>query len=46
MGGFVVNESFSKDKPVTLVYQGLEYELILQQNGNFSTDPSSASEIF
>ena len=46
MGGFVVNESFSKDKPVTLVYQGLEYELILQQNGNFSTEPSSASEMF
>ena len=46
MGGFVANESFSKDEPVTLNHQGLEYELILQQNGNFSTEPSSASEMF
>ena len=46
MGGFVANESFSKDEPVTLNHQGLEYELILQQNGNFSTEPSNASEMF
>ena len=45
-GGFVANESFSKDEPVTLNHQGLSYELILQRNGNFSTEPSSASEMF
>ena len=46
VGGFVANESYSKDEPVSLDYQGLEYELIPQQNGNFSTEQSSASEIF
>lgn len=46
MGGFTANESFSKDEPVILNHQGLEYELILQQNGNFSTEPSSANEMF
>ncbi|MCF0185353.1 MAG: hypothetical protein HUJ98_02560 [Bacteroidaceae bacterium] len=45
-GGFVANESYSKDEPVSLEYQGLEYELIPQQNGNFTTLQSSASEIF
>ena len=45
-GGFVANESFSKDSPVSLSYEGLTYELILQPNGNFSTQQSSASEIF
>lgn len=45
-GGFVANESYSKDSPVNLEYQGLTYELILQPNGNFSTQQSSASEIF
>lgn len=45
-GGFVANESFSKDSPVNLNYQGLTYELILQPNGNFSTQQSSANEIF
>lgn len=45
-GGFVANESYSKDEPVSLNYQGLEYELIPQQDGNFSTEQSSASEIF
>lgn len=45
-GGFVANESFSKDSEVSLYYQGLEYELIPQQNGNFSTQQSYASEIF
>ena len=45
-GGFVANESYSKDSPVTLNYQGLTYELIPQPNGNFSTQQSSASEIF
>lgn len=46
IGGFVANESFSKDSEVSLNYQGLEYELIPQQNGNFSTQQSNASEIF
>lgn len=45
-GGFVANESYSKDSPVSLEYQGLTYELIPQQNGNFSTQQSSANEIF
>ena len=45
-GGFVANESYSKDSPVSLDYQGLTYELIPQPNGNFSTQQSSASEIF
>lgn len=45
-GGFVANESYSKDSPVSLEYQGLEYELILQPNGNFSTQQSSANEVF
>ncbi len=45
-GGFVANESFSKDSPVTLNHQGLTYELIPQPNGNFSTQQSSASEVF
>ena len=45
-GGFVANESYSKDSPVNLNYQELTYELIPQPNGNFSTQQSSASEIF
>ncbi|WP_276892357.1 hypothetical protein [Hallella bergensis] len=45
-GGFVANESYSKDNPVSLEYQGLEYELIPQLNGNFTTKQSSAIEIF
>ena len=45
-GGFVANESYSKDSPVSLNYQGVSYELIPQQNGNFSTMQSNASEIF
>lgn len=45
-GGFVANESYSKDDPVTLEYQELEYELILRADGNFSTKPSDKSEIF
>ncbi len=45
-GGFVANESYSKDNPVSLNYQGLEYEFIPQQNGNFSTKQSNANEIF
>lgn len=45
-GGFVANESFSKDSAVSLNYQGVVYELILQPNGNFSTQPSDKSEMF
>jgi hypothetical protein len=43
-GGFIEDESFSKDYPQTLQNQILEYELILQQNGNFSAKPSSAED--
>lgn len=45
-GGFVANESYSKDSPVSLEYQRLTYELIPQQNGNFSTLQSNANEVF
>lgn len=45
-GGFVSNEHFSKDEPQTLNNQILEYELIMQQNGNFMTRASSESEVF
>ena len=46
IGGFVANESFSKDNAVTLDYQGLNYELIPQRNGNFNTEQSSETEMF
>ena len=46
MGGFVADESFSKDSPVSLHYEELTYKLILQTNGNFSKKRSSPSEIF
>lgn len=45
-GGFVSNESYSKDSPITLDYEEMDYELIPQQNGNFSTRQSSSAEIF
>lgn len=45
-GGFVANESYSKDSPISLEYEGLNYELIPQPNGNFNTQQSSVSEIF
>ena len=45
-GGFITNESFSKDNAVTLDYQGLNYELIPQRNGNFNTELSSETEMF
>lgn len=45
-GGFLRDEIFSKDNPQYLDGQILTYELILQQNGNFSTKPSSQSEMF
>lgn len=43
-GGFISNESFGKDDPQYLSNNILEYELILQQNGNFSTRPSNPEE--
>lgn len=45
-GGFVENESFSKADAVSLNCQEMDYELIPQPNGNFSTMESNASEIF
>ena len=45
-GGFVSDEHVSKDSPQQLNNSILTYELILQQNGNFSTRPSSVSEAF
>ena len=45
-GGFVANESYSKDNATNLHYQGLTYELIPQQHGNFYTKQSNADELF
>jgi hypothetical protein len=45
-GGFVSNESVTKDNYINLYSQIMTYELILQQQGNFSTKPSSKSEAF
>lgn len=45
-GGFVSNESYSKDSPTSLYYEGLTYELTPRTNGNFSTQHSTANEIF
>lgn len=45
-GGFVTDEHFGKDNPKMLVNNILEYELILQQNGNFKTKPSNLDEAF
>ena len=45
-GGFVTGESFGKDDPVTLYNQILTYELIIQQNGNFTTRPSNKNDAF
>lgn len=43
-GGFISNEEFGKDEPQSLSNNVLEYELIMQQNGNFSTRPSNPEE--
>lgn len=43
-GGFVADEYFGKDDPQTLSNNILEYQLILQRNGNFSTRPSNPEE--
>jgi len=45
-GGFIDNVSFSKDKPQRIDNAKLSYELVLQQNGNFSTKPSNSDEAF
>lgn len=45
-GGFVANESVTKDNYIHLYSQIITYELILQQHGNFSTIPSSKNEAF
>ena len=43
-GGFIANEDFGKDELQTLSNDILEYQLILQENGNFSTRPSNPEE--
>jgi len=43
-GGFISNEDFGKDDPQLLHNNVLEYELILQKKGNFSTRPSNPLE--
>lgn len=44
MGGFISQEDFGKDDPIYLNNNILEYQLILQPNGNFSTQPSNPEE--
>lgn len=43
-GGFVAEEHVGKDSPQNLYNDILGYELILQQNGNFSTQVSNPQE--
>ncbi|MDR1723183.1 MAG: thermonuclease family protein [Tannerella sp.] len=43
-GGFIVYEEFGKDDPQVLKNNILEYVLILQVNGNFSTKESNMEE--
>lgn len=45
-GGFITNENFGKDSPQSLSNNILQYELILQQNGNFSMRDSNPTEAF
>ena len=45
-GGFIESEHFGKDEPEHLSDMIRSYELILQQNGNFSTRPSNSNEAF
>lgn len=46
-GGFVCDESFSKDDPVTLEqYQYVEYSLTPTTNGNFQTKHTDKNEVF
>ena len=46
IGGFVTMEDVSKDSYIDLYSQIMTYELILQEDGNFSTKPSSKNEAF
>jgi hypothetical protein len=43
-GGFISGESFGKDETQDLNNDQLQYTLVLQQNGNFSTIPSDPNE--
>lgn len=43
-GGFVSGEQVSKDDPQSLDNNILKYELILQNHGNFKTQPSNLEE--
>jgi hypothetical protein len=45
-GRFISDESFGKDGPQRLENSILEYELIVQPSGNFSTIPSTPEEAF
>jgi len=45
-GGFISAEHFGKDDSQHLSNNILEYELILQEHGNFSTRPSNQNEAF
>ena len=45
-GGFIEDEHIGKDDPQTLSNNILEYKLVLQRNGNFSTKPSNSKEAF
>jgi hypothetical protein len=45
-GGFITKEYFGKDDPQILNNNVLTYELIMQENGNFSTRPSNQEEAF
>jgi len=45
-GGFISEVTFGKDSPQSLSNTVLSYELILQKDGNFSTQPSNSSEAF
>ncbi|MEI6265919.1 MAG: hypothetical protein WCP74_12535 [Sphingobacteriia bacterium] len=45
-GGFVLDEDVTKDNYISLYSQIMTYELIMQENGNLSTKPSSKDEAF
>ena len=45
-GGFISEEVFGKDDSQLLKNNILSYELIIQQNGNFSTKSSNSQEAF
>ncbi len=45
-GGFESRVTMGKDSPQSLQNNILTYELILQQNGNFSTTPTNENEMF